>query len=179
MSLLTKRIALSLASVGMVGALTAATSFALFSSATNNTENTFAAGTVSLQGPASYSCDIVNIAPGDSNANACSYSVTYTGSLDAWIGLTTSESGALFAGATPMTASVTDSNGTSFSANAADQVVGNESPNWTDTFNIGYSFQPTADNSYQAATGGVNIQIEAVQSANNTNAASTGPNSWQ
>ncbi len=186
MSLLAKRIALSLATIGVVGALTAATSFALFSAQTDNTANTFAAGSVSLTGPqAGYTCDIGNIAPGDSVANACAFQVTYTGSLDAWIGLSTSESGPIFTNAgadtTPLAVSITDSNNAKFDPNAANQVVAEATggSQWQDTFNISYSMPLAAGNDYQNETGTVDLMVEAVQAANNTNVAGTAPTAWQ
>jgi hypothetical protein len=64
----------------------AGASFALFISAATPQKDAFAAGTVTL-GEASppMNCVVENIVPGDSGT--CTYALTYTGSLNAWVGL--------------------------------------------------------------------------------------------
>ncbi|MGH7642659.1 MAG: hypothetical protein ACRENX_06535 [Candidatus Dormibacteria bacterium] len=87
MNLGTKRFGLVLAgliAVGAVASLAIGASFALFSSTPTGVSDSITAGTVTLANPASTSCTFNNIAPGD-QPTTCTYTVDYTGSLDAWI----------------------------------------------------------------------------------------------
>jgi hypothetical protein len=90
-----------------VAALLGAASFALFTSQATGQTDTFAAGTVVLANttPTAVntklgSCDIKNMEPGDSSSSppqaplggngadpVCTYDLTYSGSLNAWVGL--------------------------------------------------------------------------------------------
>jgi len=86
---ISKKLALGLAAVGVTAAVVGAASFAMFTSAATSQTDSFAAGTVILsnQTPATMSCgvDAANLEPGDSGS--CAYNVAYTGSLNAWVGL--------------------------------------------------------------------------------------------
>jgi hypothetical protein len=91
-----KRLALSVGALGTVAALVGAASFALFTSAATSQTDTFAAGTVILGGSNTSTCNITNMEPGDSSSGAsagnkadspCEYTISYSGSLAAWIGL--------------------------------------------------------------------------------------------
>jgi Camelysin metallo-endopeptidase len=96
-----KRLAFAAASVTAVGAVTtlvAGFTFGLFSASEQSGTNSFTAGTVSvgLGTPASVTCTITNMVPGDSSAGApigssadttCTYNVKYTGSASAWLGV--------------------------------------------------------------------------------------------
>jgi predicted ribosomally synthesized peptide with SipW-like signal peptide len=170
----------SLVSVALVAMLVSGATFALFNASTENTSNTFTAGTVTLGTPSSTVVDVANIAPGDNNtASPYTYAVTYTGSLDAWLGLTTSTSGTIFGGATPLAITISDGVN-NYLANAADKVVGAApvASGVTKTFTVTYNMPLAADNSYQGATGTLSMQVKAVQARNNTNSAGTGPVSW-
>ncbi|SDO66245.1 SipW-cognate class signal peptide [Paenibacillus sp. yr247] len=139
--------------------LVAGGSAALFTAQASNTNNTFAAGTVSINAgiaPVFSTTDVVfnNMAPGD--AGIKTISVTNTGSLDAWVRVKhISTSGVLFSGATPLTLNNFE----------VFQIPAGQSKNYT----INYDFKKAADNSYQGANGIANIEFEAVQVKNNPN----------
>jgi predicted ribosomally synthesized peptide with SipW-like signal peptide len=94
-----KRLALLVGAMGASAALVSAASFAMFNSTANFQENTFAAGTVQLNNASpTATCNVGPMEPGDSTPayqsaggngqdTPCTYSVTYDGSLAAWIGL--------------------------------------------------------------------------------------------
>ena len=85
-----KRAALVLAGVASAAALVSATSFALFTSAAQKQTDTFTAGTVILGQTAGTVCQIKHMEPGDHGH--CTYTVTYSGSLHAWVNLTVKSS---------------------------------------------------------------------------------------
>lgn len=177
---MTRKLTLSLMAVALIAMLVSGATFALFSATTTNTTNTFTAGTVALGTPASTMIDVANIAPGDNNtATPYTYAVTYTGSLDAWLGLTTTTSGAIFGGAYPLAITISDG-ANSYLANAANQVVGTTAvtSGTTKNFSVTYSMPLLADNTYQSATGSLSLLVKAVQARNNTNSAGTAPISW-
>ena len=195
MSPIGKRIALSLMTAGAVTALVGGASFALFTATANNDTNTFAAGTVSFSAPAApLTCNVTNMAPGDTHT--CTYDVTYSGSLNAWLGLNATESGSLFTviktGDTPATAAVTAAAAAGNTMCKAPtspltvpsvvgtpdtvcEIANGESVTFTTTVNLPL----TAGNDYQNQTGTVTLDAVAVQHRNNTNTAGTGPTSWQ
>jgi hypothetical protein len=96
-----KRLAVAAAAattVGAVATLVAGFTFGLFSAQQSSGANTFTAGTVTVGSgtPASVTCTISNMVPGDSSAGAgtgsksdptCTYNVKYTGSASAWLGV--------------------------------------------------------------------------------------------
>jgi predicted ribosomally synthesized peptide with SipW-like signal peptide len=96
-----KRLALgagAVASVGAAATLIAGVTFGLFSATETGATNSFTAGTVTvgLDSPASVTCTITNMVPGDSSTTApignaadptCTYNVKYTGSAKAWLGV--------------------------------------------------------------------------------------------
>lgn len=167
-----KRMALSLLAVGVTALIVSAASFALFSAQAVNNNNTFSAGTVTLGAVAGCSNTINNIAPGDTGSFNCS--VTYTGSLSAWVGynasitgdLTTCDGGGRFTapmlntGATPMVLGGIAGNGDS-------RMV-----------TVNWNFALAAGNDCQGDGGTITVNFYAVQSANNTNGGGTGPNAW-
>ena len=102
MSFMTKkRLLLSaggFATVAAVGTLVAGTTLGLFSANEVSGSNSFTAGTVTVttDTPASVTCAITNMVPGDSTAGAgigngsdtkCTYNVKYSGSANAWLGV--------------------------------------------------------------------------------------------
>ncbi|MFZ5646945.1 MAG: TasA family protein, partial [Bacillota bacterium] len=161
-----KRLSLSLMAVALIAMLVSAATFALFTATTGNESNTFTAGTVTLGQPASTPFTITNLAPGDSGNRT--YTVTYTGSLDAWIGLDTTTAGGLFGGTSPLQFTI-KRGATTFDNNASDQVVGLVSHDDALTFDIAYSMPLGADNSYQGQSATVTMLVKAVQAKNNTN----------
>ena len=94
-----RRLALGAAgatAVGAVATLVAGFTFGLFSATESSGANTFTTGTVSVGAgsPASVTCTISNVVPGDSSAGAstgskadttCTYNVKYTGSAPAYL----------------------------------------------------------------------------------------------
>jgi hypothetical protein len=85
----------SVAAVGAAVALIGGT-FGLFSASGTSGANTFTSGTVTIGNgtPASVTCSITNMVPGDSSTGApiggktntpCTYNVKYTGSASAWL----------------------------------------------------------------------------------------------
>ena len=97
---LARRLGLITLAVGTAGAVVAMASFALFTSAATPQKDTFAAGTVIIgQDSPATNCVIQNIEPGDSGT--CTYTVTYTGSLHAWVGLNVQTSAVAVAAYTP------------------------------------------------------------------------------
>ncbi|MGC1910016.1 MAG: hypothetical protein WA809_10520 [Candidatus Dormiibacterota bacterium] len=90
MNLFTKRFGLVLAGVvgvGAIASLAIGASFALFSNTSAISPITFSAGTVNDLSPAYGTCPLsyTNLAPGDSGS--CTMTVTYGGSLPAYIGV--------------------------------------------------------------------------------------------
>lgn len=95
------------ASLGAVVALVAGVTFALFSATSSTQQNSFAAGSVSLSKSAVTDCSVTNMVPGDATAafspvnsaqtNAtmqqCKFTITYTGSAPAYLGLDLGVSG--------------------------------------------------------------------------------------
>jgi predicted ribosomally synthesized peptide with SipW-like signal peptide len=168
-----KRLAMSLLTVGVVAGLVAGGTFALFSAQSENHSNTFTAGTVTLGEASVLSCPILpgGLAPGDDGT--CSMNITYTGSLDAWIGFTYAGSGALFGGDNPITI-----DNPSYVDNGNKQVVGEFAQNGTANVTLNYHFPKAAGNEYQGADGTITVNFYAVQARNNTNATNDGPTAW-
>ena len=190
MSPIGKRIALSLMTAGAVTALVGGASFALFSATANNDTNTFAAGTVNFSAPsAPVTCKVANMAPGDTNT--CTYAVTYSGSLNGWLGLTATESGDLFGngGATAQVTSAAATGNTVCKAPNSPLAVqpsgGTVAPDLvcevangdTVTFTTTVALPLNTGNSFQGATGTVTLDAVAVQHRNNT--TNNAPTSWQ
>jgi hypothetical protein len=98
-----KRLALAGAAVTVIGAvatLVAGFTFGLFSATESGGTNSFTAGTVTVTTttPASVTCTITTMVPGDASTNfspaysnssdtPCTYNVEYTGSASAWLGV--------------------------------------------------------------------------------------------
>ncbi len=172
-----KRISLSLLAIAMVSLVVSASSFALFSAQSGNADNTFTAGTVTLGAPTTDFMAINNIAPGDSGAR--SYSIEYTGSLDAWIGLDVATTGDLMTcdGGGKFITSLTDGTNT-YSGNANDQVAGVYTPGQTLNLTLNWALDLSAGNDCQGDGAAVSLMVKAVQHRNNINGTGTGPISW-
>lgn len=207
LALTLKRLALVAGALGTAGALVTGASFAMFNSTSGVQENTFAAGTVTLNGASpTVACAIGPMAPGDStpayeNAGGngadapCTDTVTYAGSLPAWIGLTiendspNSDIGSTVALENPsdpnaLQLSLTDSCNNTFSIpapngeNTTTEFVngqactngnsdGSVNNGWTDTFTLNYYLPLGADNQYQGGTAEIELEAVAVQASNN------------
>ncbi|MCF8010654.1 MAG: M73 family metallopeptidase [Clostridiales bacterium] len=172
-----KRLVLSLMTVAVVALLASGATFALFTAETSNAENTFTAGTVAINDPLETSVDIGPMAPGDSG-DVGDWTVTYSGNLDAWLGLTASTSGDLFTGEYPVEITISNNSGDSYDVDGTKQVLGEFTENETITLDVDYSWNVDADNTYKNADGELQLQVFAVQSKNNTNSDGTGPSSW-
>jgi spore coat-associated protein N len=175
--MLAKRISLSLLAIAMVSLVVSASSFALFSAQSSNVDNTFTAGTVTLANEADMLVDVSNIAPGDSGT-AGTYAITYSGSLDAWIGIDASRSGDLFScdGGGNFAVTLTDQDGNTYSTNAKNQVVGVYSTGEVLTLTANYALDLAAGNDCQGDGAQVAFHVKAVQFRNND--GGTGPISW-
>lgn len=179
-----KRIALgaaAIATVGAVSTLVAGVTFGLFSATGSSPSSTFTSGTVSLTSDATFSCNIPSyIVPGDSGS--CTANATYTGNVSAFIGLTTSTTGALFtgegtddSGINALQVTITDNNTATYADNGANLYVGTDgAAAATRTFTVAWTLPSGADNSYQNKTATVTLTVEAVQSAHNGYATTNG-----
>lgn len=179
-----KRVALSLLAVACISLLVTGASFALFTATTTNQQNTFSAGTVILMGNP-VPCTIDNIAPGDTvKCTGAPYQVSYTGSLDAWIGLDTTLAGDLTTcgGGGKFTGAVTDQSNKSYNSSLVNQVVAMAHTNDAFTFYAGGTLDISAPNDCQAKSATLTLLVHAVQARNNTklDAANNpvGPISW-
>lgn len=177
--MIAKRLSMSLLAVGLISLVVSAATFALFSATTTNTNNTFTAGTVTLGTPSTTLVNVTNIAPGDSGSGT--YSVEYTGSLDAWLGLDTALSGDLTScdGGGHFVVNISDGVN-SYGANAMNQVIG-AAPVATGAITnltVNWALALAAGNDCQADSATLSMTVHAVQSRNNTNATNDGPISW-
>jgi predicted ribosomally synthesized peptide with SipW-like signal peptide len=174
---MSKKIALSLMAIALVSSLVGMATFALFTATASNTSNTFTAGTVSLGAPNVTGAVIDPMAPGDSGT--LTYSIQYTGNLDAFLGIKRTLSGDLASGATPLavTASAFEVNGAPVVA-ASDRGydVVKVSNGSVVTMTLNYALPLDADNSYQGKTATLTVEAKAVQQRNND--AGDHPNSW-
>jgi hypothetical protein len=189
MNLFTKRIGLLVAAVvgvGAIAALSIGASFSLFSATSPGTSTTFTAGTVSLGTPTAATCTTAsNLEPGDTGT--CTFNVTYSGSLPAYIGAEATANGVL---APELSFTI---NGTA-QTDSTPVLIGNSvagstiNPNGeTFTADVDYTFASTADNSYQGQSAVVTVTFYAVQCSYNGSSNSTlknddcsqaGPLSW-
>lgn len=168
---LKKKITGAIVTTALGAALIGGGSFALFTDTAVNAGNTFTTGGVTITdvtgGPAiNATMHFANLAPGD--RENFKVKIQNTDTLAAWVKVSDEygTSGELFAGATPLT--VPKNN----------QVIKIE-PGETKEFDFSYQFPLAAGNEYQDKTGTLDINFEAVQVKNNTNAAGNGPLSWE
>ncbi|MHB8983990.1 MAG: TasA family protein [Carboxydocellales bacterium] len=107
-----KKIAMSLATVGLVSSLVGGATFALFTSTAENQGNNFSAGTVviSMDKPdGTKYFDVTNIAPGDSGSAIVK--VTNDGSLELRYDIAESLVGVLAGGDNPLVVTIKDAAG--------------------------------------------------------------------
>lgn len=170
-----KRMSMSLLAIGVIALIVSAASFALFTATSNNVSNTFTSGTVTLGTAATTVVNMTNIAPGDTGSGT--FSVEYTGSLSAWLGLDTSLSGTLTTCDGGGKFTVTIGGGT-YSATGSNQVIG-AAPVTTGTVTnlaVAWSLASNAGNDCQNKSAQLSMTVHAVQSSNNTTGA--GPTAW-
>lgn len=178
-----KRISLSMLAIAIVSALVTSASFALFTSTAANQNNNFATGDVTLGAPTGTQVNVTNLAPGDTSANhpsgAATYTVSYVGSLDAWVGVKIQSSGDLFTcDGGKFTADVSDGT-SSYAFDQADyQSLGEFSNGESVTLTTTWGLDILADDDCEDTSASIDIHIVAVQSRNNTNGAGDGPINW-
>ncbi|GLV13115.1 hypothetical protein Heshes_07990 [Alicyclobacillus hesperidum] len=194
------KLAMAMATSAAGAAMIAGGSFAMFTAQASNTGNTFTAGNLNLnlskwQTAQSTSLSFTQMAPGDQGQD--SFTVSNTGNLDEYVGLSTVEQANgsapnIFvnqtasdnAGSTdnnPLTLTVSVYSGTTTSGSALAQYtvpVGGDTGNtpaisWklpanqTDTVVVSYNFPKAAGNDYQGASGVATFNLQAVQVKNN------------
>jgi spore coat-associated protein N len=165
-----KKLGMAFLTTALGALLIAGGSFALFSDTATNAENTFTAGTVTLEAGSSVISPeqfISNLAPGDSGT--IQVTVQNTGSLDAWVRVNEANSilgGALFEGDHPLQIHFEDVGYVLLGSGESTSVT------------VNYSFPLEAGNEYQGASGSFALSFDAVQARNNTNEAGNGPISW-
>lgn len=174
-----KRLYLGLLAVAAIAVLTTVATLALFSASATTETATYTTGTVTLGTPSTRLTTVSGLAPGDSGSST--YTIQYTGSLSAWLGLDTSLSGTLTTcdGGGRLTVSISDGTN-SYSSNATDQVVGAAAVagGTTKAFTVSHSLASGAGNDCQDKTATISLTVKAVQARNNTNGGGTGPTSW-
>lgn len=165
-----RKLGMAFATTALGALLVAGGSFALFTDTATNAENTFTAGTVSLEAGSSVISPeqfISNLAPGDSGT--IEVTVENTGSLDAWVRVNEENSvleGELFDGDHPLEIHFDEVGYVLLGSGESTSIT------------VNYSFPLEAGNEYQGASGIFALSFDAVQARNNTNDDSTGPNSW-
>ncbi|MFZ5827750.1 MAG: TasA family protein [Bacillota bacterium] len=182
-----KRLVLSLVSVAAIAGLIAGGTFALFTAQTANVDNTFTAGTVTLDAAPVYTAiDIVNLAPGDADPAFGTYTVTYTGSLAAFIGVDL----ALTGGTPNLVTCGVDDFAVTVTGGSIAQTLNETTPSATGllygvlnqngvaTMNVAYAFDLDAPNACQTASATLSIGVYAVQQANNDANSDGYPDSW-
>ncbi len=172
-----KRISLSLLAVGVISLVVSAASLALFNAVSTDAVNTFTAGTVTLGEPSTSIGNVTDIAPGDSGSYT--YEVEYTGSLEAWLSLTTWVYGDLKTcdNGGHFTVDISDGTNT-YSANGGNQLLGKFNQGETVTLTVNWGLDRAAGNDCQGDSAQIHLTVVAVQARNNTNNAGTGPDSW-
>ena len=180
-----------LATIASIAALATGITFGLFSANSGPQNNSFTSGTVTLGTPVSAPCTVSNMVPGDdstgytpdpsartdSQTAACTFTVTYSGNVPAYIGLGLATSGTnLYDGtATGLQFQISDGSAsytTSGAINtntASDPLyVSTDSPGASaHTFTVNYALPLSAGNTYQNKSTTLTLTVYAVQSGNN------------
>lgn len=151
--------------------------------------DTFTAGTVTLTQTAVAACTVTAMEPGDASSGwstpgtdtPCTFTVNYSGTLGAFIGLSvqaTPATGGLYDGtATGMQFAITDAAGTTYTAGGVINTntttpldplfVADDTGTTTHTFTVNYELPATAPNSSQGLSTTLNLTAYAVQNSNN------------
>jgi hypothetical protein len=188
--------AAALATIASIVALAAGVTFGLFSAATTPQDNSFTSGTVSLGTPVSVPCTVNNMVPGDDSTGytpdttgrtnaqtaACTFTVTYSGNVDAYIGLGLSASGGLYDGtANGLQFQVSDGT-TSYTTGGVINTNTSSDPLFVSkdssgaaahTFTVNYALPRSAGNTYQNMSTTLTLTVYAVQAGNNGNGSCT------
>jgi hypothetical protein len=197
-----KRLLLTAGGITTVAAaatLVAGTTLGLFSDTNTQTgNNSFSAGTVSLGSPATFSCSVSNMVPGDSSTgytpavtgqtnattNPCTFAVTYSGSAPAYLAVDVAVGGtSLYDGSTSGLQLELSDGTTSYTTggvlksttgggSATDLLVSKTpdagSSNAVHTLTLNYALPTTAGNAYQNLGSTFTFTVHAVQSGNNS-----------
>jgi len=186
----------ALTTVAAATTLVAGVTFGFFSASTSSTASTFTSGTVSIGSPAvtDTNCVITNMVPGDSSSGygsgsgadaQCVFSVKYTGSAPAYIGLGTTLSGSLTL-ASALQWKITDGGAHTYTTSGAINTNAVGDPLYvaadngtvatgqkTYTFTVDYLL-PSSVTDQTLTTASLGLTVYAVQSGNNgTGAACT------
>lgn len=186
-----KRLSLSLMAIAVIAVMVSAATFALFTAETKNEGNTFGAGTVSLTNATGTSFAVTGAVPGDTGGG--NFTVSYDGSLNAWLGLSVGLKGELFTCDAAYPPAVTISDGTntytlptvdpaapSTLSTTAMQLIGAVAPPTdpldaatfaTQTITANWTLPLDMGNDCQTKTGEIVLTFKAVQSASNPNDA--------
>jgi hypothetical protein len=186
----------SIASVGAVVALAVGVTFGLFSTSQAANQSSFATGTLSVGSVVNHECSISNMVPGDESTGytgadvtgntqspkdaACTFTVKYTGSVPADIGLALTPGGSLYdATSHGLQYQIKDDLGDSFTSggvingSAGDKLwVAKDAGNGvggdhTYTITVNYGLPTATGNTYQNLNATLDMTLYAVQSGNN------------
>jgi predicted ribosomally synthesized peptide with SipW-like signal peptide len=185
----------TLASVGAAVTLVTGVTFGLFSaSSTSTPANTFTAGTVTLTSPATTQCTVGPMAPGDSSTGysptplgqtdtetaSCTFAVTYSGTLPAFLGVSFTQGGTglydattsglqyqIKDGTTSYTTSGVLNTNSSSSPLLVSKTADAGSSNTVHTITVNYALPTASPNAYQGLTSTLSITVSAVQAGNN------------
>lgn len=160
-----KRIAMSLATIGLVSSLVGGATFALFTSSATNTGNNFTAGTVviSMDKPdGTKYFDLNTIAPGDSGS--APVVVKNGGSLELRYDIAQTLDGELAAGTDGLKVTIKDSAGAVITPGDNNRVL---APGGTETLTVSWTLPLAAGNEYQGDSALLGITLNAEQTKNN------------
>lgn len=171
----------------LIAALATTGTLALFTAATQTQANSFTAGTVSLDEPSITWSEITDMAPGDTGSTT--YAITYTGTLEAWVGLLPKVSGELYTcdgGRLILTLSDADDSSITYTWNGEEPLVIRSGPETatpltegtTKRFTVAWTLELGASNDCQEKSALVELMAVAVQAEHNTNDTNDGPVTW-
>jgi hypothetical protein len=183
----------AITALGAAATLVTGITFGLFSANAGPQTNTFTAGTVTFGAPVSVPCTIGPMEAGDASTGytpgpgtdaPCTFTVSYTGNLGAFIGLglqTTPASGGLYNGtATGLQFLITDNNSTAYTTTGAIHTntttplsplfVHQDTGSTSHTFTVNYGLPLTATNQGLSTT--LTLTVYAVQASNNGSSSS-------
>jgi hypothetical protein len=197
--------------IAAVGTLVAGLTFGIFSAVSPSQTNTFTAGTVTLGAPTSVVCNVGGatgptdpaMEAGDTSTgftlftpagtdHPCQFTITYTGTIGAFIGVTLTTSTTTTPGLyNPPPATngglqfqIADANGTSYtdttglihtntSTPLAPLFVGDEAAGAINHFTVNYGLPLSTTNTYQGTNTTLTLTVYAVQDSNNGTACTT------
>jgi len=158
-----KRIAVGLATVGLISTLIGGATFSIFTDSATNSGNTFKAGKIDINSQVAQEwtvgCD--NMAPGDVKVEKLT--VSNDGTLELRYDVSADIQGALFGGANPTQVKFLK-DGEEFTPGDNNFVL---APGESDEITVEVTMPKDAGNEYQEATGSIDINFAAEQTANN------------